>query len=108
MDINPMEIYEKLVKLGTEWAECKYAADLLENARKPLLSKLGSASNQSSQNAREAYAYSHPDYAEHCEKIAEANKIEAIAKVKYSSAQTYADLMRTVAANERAANRNAI
>jgi hypothetical protein len=105
MQINPSEIYEKLVKLGTEWAECKYAADLLEDARKPILAKLGSQSNASSQNAREAFALSHADYEEHCKKLATALKAEAIAKVKYSSAITYADLMRTVAATERAANK---
>lgn len=100
-----MEIYEKLIKLGTDWAECKYAADLLEDGRKPLLAKLGSQANQPSQNAREAFAYSHPDYEEHCKKLAAASKSEAIAKVKYASAQTYTDLMRTIAANERATNR---
>lgn len=107
MDINPKDIYEKLVKLGTEWAQCKYASDLLEDARKPLLSKLGAESNASSQSAREAYAQAHEKYEEHCQKIAKANLAENIAKVKYSSAITYADLMRTVAANERSTNRMA-
>lgn len=107
MDIDPKEIYERLVKLGVEWAECKYAADLLEDARKPLLSKLGAESNASSQNAREAYALSHDKYEAHYKAIAEANKAEAIAKVKYAAANTYADMMRTVSANERQANRYA-
>lgn len=107
MQINPSEIYEKLVKLGVEWAECKYAADLLEDARRPLLAKLGAQSNEKSQNAREAFALQHADYEEHCKKLAEASKAEAIAKVKYSAANTYVDAMRTVAANERAADRNA-
>lgn len=105
MDINPKEIYENLVTLGTEWAQAKYAHDLLEDARKPLLAKLGAQSNQTTQSAKESYAYSHESYAEHCQKAAEAARIEAIAKVRYNSAITYADLMRTVAANERAANR---
>ena len=107
MDIDPKEIYEKLVKLGTEWAQCKHAADLLENARKPLLAKLGTQSNEKSFNARESYALSHADYEEHCKKLADASRDEAIAKVKYSAANTYADLMRTVAANERQTNRYA-
>ena len=105
MNINPTEIYERLVKLGTEWAEAKYAHDLLEDGRKPLLSKLGAESGLSSQSAREAYAYAHDDYAGFCKDLASAALAEAKAKVKYNSAITYADLMRTVAANERAAHK---
>lgn len=105
MDINPKDIYEKLVKLGVEWAECKYASDLLEDGKKPLISKLGAESNEKSHSAKEAYAYAHDSYTDHCKLLAEANKAEAIAKVKYHSAITYADLMRTVAANERQANK---
>lgn len=107
MDINPKDIYEKLVKLGTEWAECKYASDLLDDGKKPMISKLGAECPEKSQSAREAHAFAHPKYEEYCKKLAEANKAEAVAKVKYSSAITYADLMRTVAANERATNRSA-
>lgn len=107
MHIDPSEIYLRLVSLGTDWAEKKYAADLLEDARKPLIAKLGSQSNEKSQNAREAFALSHADYEEHCKLLALAAKDEAIAKVKYAAANTYADLMRTVAANERAVTRYA-
>lgn len=107
MDINPTEIHERLVKLGTTWAECKYAADLLEDSRKPLLAKLGSQCNEKAQSAREAYAMAHPDYEEHCKKTAEALKQQAIAKVRYESALNYVELLRTMAANERAANRSA-
>lgn len=108
MDIKPTEIYERLVKLGTEWATCKYAADLLEDSRKPLLAKLGAQSNQTSQNAREAFAFSHSDYEEHCKKLAEATKEEAIAKIKYQAAITYTEMLRTVAANERYATRESV
>lgn len=107
MDINPTEIHEKLVKLGEDWAHKKYAEDLLEHARKPLLAKLGAQSNEKSQNAREAYALSHEDYKEHCEALAKAAEQTAIAKVRYESALNYLELLRTVSANERAANRSA-
>jgi hypothetical protein len=105
MHINALEIHERLVKLGTEWAECKYASDLLDDSRRPLLAKLGAESGEKSQNAREAYALSHQDYAEHCKAIAEAAKRTAIAKIKYESALNYVELLRTQAANDRHASK---
>lgn len=107
MQLDPNEIYEKLVTLGTEWAEAKYAADLLDKATKPLIAKLAADSNESSQSAKEAFAHRHSDYKEHCKILAKAEKDEAIARVKYHSAITWSELIRTVAANERAANRSA-
>lgn len=38
--INPSDVYEKLVKSGNEWAEANGAADMLEEAKKPILSQL--------------------------------------------------------------------
>jgi hypothetical protein len=105
MDINPKELSQWLVELGTEWAEKKYASDLLEDAKKPLLASLGAQSNEKSQNAREAYALSHEDYKDFCQTLANAAKLTAIAKIKYEAANSYIEMLRTTAANERASNR---
>jgi hypothetical protein len=105
--INAFEIHERLVKLGEDWAHKKYAEDLLESARKPLLAKLGTQCNEKSQNAREAYALAHDDYKEHCEELAKAAEQTAIAKIRYESALNYIELIRTQSANERAAMREA-
>lgn len=105
--IDPKELSRWLVELGTDWAEKKHASDLLEDARKPLLAKLGAQCSKDAQSARDAYALAHPDYEGHCKAIADAAREAAIAKIKYEAALNYIELLRTASANERAALREA-
>lgn len=107
MQLDPKEIFEKLTTLGNRWADARYEAELLEDYTKPLLAKLGTQSNEKSQNAREAYAYSHDEYEAHRFEKANARRLEAKARVEYAAAQSWVEVMRTVAATERAANRSA-
>lgn len=106
-DFRPRDIYTELTKLGEAWAEANYKAELAEESKKSLLSELSAESEEKAASAREAYALRHPDYVDYIKDMVklrfEANK----AKVKYDSAKTYADMLRTEAANHRAAMREA-
>lgn len=105
--INPHEIYEKLVNLGEEWAKTNYAADILEETKKTELARLMNGL-EGSHAAKETTALANPLYRNHLAKMVEARREANIAKVRYDSAKMYCELMRTQAATERAANRNAV
>lgn len=107
MQFNPTDIYEKLVKLGEEWADTQAAADLLEETRKSVLSQLSTESNETSVAAKESFALRHADYKRHIESMVSTRKAANKARVRYDSAKVFSELMRTAAANERAANRSA-
>lgn len=104
--INPQSIYEKLAKLGEEWARANYAADILEEVKKPELARLMSK-HEGTQAAKEQLALADPIYRAHLTNMCEARREANIAKVKYDSARMWAELMRTQAATERAANKYA-
>ncbi len=103
--LNPDHIYQEMVKLGENWATLNAAAEVLEDTTKTTLAQLASSSKEATNAARETYALGHPEYREHIKSKAEARKAANRAKVQYDSYKVYAELMRTQAANERAANR---
>jgi len=104
---EPDKIYEKLSTLGTAWAELNFAAEMLEESKKTLISQLATDSNETSASAKESFALRHDSYIEHIRKMVVARKHANSAKVKYDSARMWAELKRTEAATERAANRSA-
>ena len=106
-DFNPRDIYERLERLGTDWANKKAIAEIAEETRKTLLAQLAYKSNESSVAAREQHALRHEDYLDHVNRMVEARREENIARVKYDAAKVWVECERTVAANERAANRSA-
>jgi len=108
MENTPTSIYERLVKLGTDWAEKNAIAELAEENKKTLLSQLSYKSNESSVAARESWAMRHEDYLDHIQWMIEARREANKAKVAYDSAKVWFEAWRTVEANERAANRSAV
>lgn len=104
--INPQNIYKKLTDLGEEWAKANYAADILEEVKKPELARL-MAKHEGTQAAKEQMALADPLYRAHLASMCEARREANIAKVRYDSARMWAELMRTQAATERAANKYA-
>lgn len=106
--IEPEDIHERLVNLGKEWAETNAAADLLEETKKSMISKLANECEEKSMAAKESYALGHKDYESHVNQMVDARRLANIAKVKYESAKVWVELLRTQSANERAANRVAI
>lgn len=103
--LSPHDIHEKLVTLGTEWAETNAAADLLEETKKSLIAELMTECDEKSSAAKESYALRQKRYREHIEEMITARKLANRAKVKYDTAKVWVDLLRTQNANERAANR---
>lgn len=106
MIINPQQIYERLATLGDEWAKANYAADVLEETKKPELARLMNGL-EGSHASKEQEALANPLYRAHLARMCEARRDANSAKVKYDSARMWAELMRTQAATERAANKYA-
>lgn len=105
--LNADNVHEKLVTIGEGWSEMNYAAELLEETKKTLLAQLTLKSSGSSMAAKETEALASGDYDEHIRKMVKARMQANKCKVKYDSAKVWAELKRTEAANERAANRSA-
>ena len=105
--INPNEIYERLVEAGDEWADKNAAAEILEEVKKIELSKLMNGL-EGSHAEKERQALINPLYRAFLARMVEARKEANKAKVKYESAKMFSELLRTKAATERAANRNAV
>lgn len=101
MQLDPNKAYEKLVKAGDEWAEAMYAAELMEEGKKPLLAKLAAECEASSQAAKESWALAHPAYKQHIELMVGYRRDACKAKVKWESAKIWAELLRTKNANDR-------
>lgn len=104
--INPHDIHERLCSLGQAWAKANYEADLLEETKKTMLAKIMNGI-EGSNAAREMEAQANPLYHDHIARMCKAREAANIAKVKYDSAKMWAELMRTQAATERAANKYA-
>lgn len=84
-----------------------YAAELLEETKKTLLAQLMAKSSKTSVAAAESEALASDAYDEHIRKMVKCRMQANKAKVGYDSAKVWAELKRTEAANERAANRSA-
>ena len=103
----PKSTYERLINLGEEWAELNAAASVLEETKKSQLARLANESKASSQSAKESEALCHPEYEEHIKRMVTRRKEANKAKVKYDSAKTFVELMRTREVSDRAANKHA-
>jgi hypothetical protein len=105
--MNPQSVYEKLVRVGTDWADKEQAANLLEGSLKSVKAKIALEHKDSGCGVAEADMRAEADknYID-CRVAAIEARTEAIkAKVCYHAAQAYIDAWRTVEASERAANR---
>ena len=102
--IHPHEAYERLTSAGDDWADTEAAASLLEETRKTLRATLmvgfirsGSAIGKALEQAQAT-----PEYLDHVKSMCDARRLANKAKVRWISAQTYVDLMRTAEATKRA------
>lgn len=105
--MNPNSVYEKLVKVGVDWADKEQAANLLESSLKSYKAKIAIKYKDDGCGVAEADLRAEADESYINSKIAAINaRTEALkAKVTYHAAQAYIDAWRTVEASERAANR---
>lgn len=100
--LNPNEIAERMRLAGEEWADLDAAANMLEETRKTVLAELVNLSQGGSMSAKESEALAHPDYKAHIVSMVNARKDANKAKVKYDSARTWTELVRTFEATKRA------
>jgi hypothetical protein len=105
--MNPQSVYERLVRVGTDWADKEQAANLLEGSLKSVKAKIALQYKDSGCGVSEADMRAEDDYEyKEARQAAIEARTEAIkAKVCYHAAQAYIDAWRTVEASERAANR---
>jgi hypothetical protein len=104
--MNPNSVYEKLVKVGTEWADAEQAANLLEGTLKSVKAKIAMQHKDCGMSVAESELRAECDfeYKEAREQAIKARTEAIKAKVVYQAAQAFIDAWRTVEATQRAAN----
>ena len=105
--MTPNSVYERLVKVGTEWADAEKAANLLEGTLKTVKSRIAISYKDNGSGVQEAdlRAEADKDYVQARVYAIEARAEAMRCRVIYQAAQAYIDAWRTVEASERAANR---
>lgn len=101
--LEPHRVYDRLVRLGDEWAERHAAAAMLEDTTKSTLARLTLERLPfvSSKAAAELEALASPEYVAHVDAAVQARSEANKAKVRYDSARVWADLLRTQQATRR-------
>ena len=102
---TPEELYDRLVRLGEDWADKNSASELLSENKKSIraqiaLQYIGKAGSVAK---AELMADSDGDYIKHIGLMVEAERAANIARVNYDAWRTYIDLLRSKEATERAA-----
>lgn len=105
--INIADLYEKLVTSGEAWATANASADMLEEVKKSVLSQI-MQDYEGSHAAKESLALADDRYRAHIKAMVEARREANLARVKWEAQKMYAELVRTKAASERAAMREAV
>lgn len=102
MKLDSDRIYDKLVTAGDDWSEKDYAANLLEETKKSVLSQIKTRMQEKSDAARETLALAHPDYMEHLKVMCAARREANKARVRYDSAKILSELRRSEESSRRA------
>lgn len=102
--LDPGSIYSRLCSLGEEWAEAQAVAQLLEETLKATLSRLvlDRMGEATSKAQAEVMALASDEYRAHVEEMVEAKRRANVARVRYSSGQMWAELLRSQHATRRA------
>jgi len=104
--MDPEKIALRLQELGNAYAEAEYAASLLEESRRSIKAQVASEKykelNMTASRA-ETEAEASSIYKEHIESMCKARRDANIAKINLEACRTWIELLRTSAANERAA-----
>lgn len=101
-DYEPGAIEHAIVTAGCEWADKRHAAMLLAETLKPLRAKLFLEAQGKSVAEREHMALAHPDYTAHVKLMADADREEIKAKVRFEAKKAKLDAMRTLESTRRA------
>ena len=101
--MNPQSVYEKLVKLGHDWADKERAANLLESSLKSYKAKLAIEFKDNGCGVAEAdlKAEASQDYADAKSAFINARAESMKAKVNYFAAQEYFKMYTELEKSER-------
>lgn len=106
MSYDPLKIYNKLVEIGSEWADKKAAFQILDDMTKTILAERISEMEGGSMAERTEKAKADKMYTAHLRGLGEARREYLMAEVKWKSAQMYADAKRTEQSTKRAELQN--
>lgn len=105
MQIDPTEIYKRLLEAGMEWADADEAARLLEKSRESVLAEViqeAVAKEPSiSQAAAKEIALASKRYRDFVHEMCAAKGAANRARVKYDAAESWFEALRTKAATLR-------
>ena len=102
--LTPEGIYkdtEQLSQLGEEYSDYKSAYDYLESVRKSVLAKCFFDSGETTIAAREHDAARNIEYIAHLEALSKAQKKMLKARVRYDTAITRLDMIRSMESTNR-------
>jgi hypothetical protein len=100
---DPQELYERLIKLGKDYAQKQAQADLYEDSKKIIFSDLISSDNEEISIAqKQSKAYASYKYKEHIKEAYKKRKEANLARVEYEAFKIYIDMLRTQQSNLRA------
>lgn len=101
LNINPDKIYQKLVDLGSQYADALYAYELMAETEKSALAELMTRQGGKSNAENETLARASKEFQQRIQDTVLLKREMLQAKVKYESAKKWADLIQTKAANLR-------
>ena len=103
--IDPNDAVDYILKHGKQFAAAKAQRVYLEEFRKSKKALLMNLSSETTVNAREQYAYSHPEYVQVLEGIKEAIEVEEKLRWDLVAAQARVEIWRSQEATARAEGR---
>lgn len=104
-DIDPHRAVDFILTHAPRFAEAKANRVQLEEFRKSKKAILMSESPEKAANAREQYAYSHPEYIQLLDGLKEAVRAEEELRWKLIAAQMRVEIWRSTQANNRSVER---
>lgn len=103
--IDPNKAIDFLLKNAEKYAQAKAQRVYLEEFRKSKKALLMNQSDEKTVNAREQFAYSHPEYVGVIDGLKSAVEIEETLKWQQIAAQLRVEIYRTQEASNRAMDR---
>jgi hypothetical protein len=103
--IDPMKAVDFIIKNGKKAGPAKANRWYMEEYRKSLKAILMKRSLETSVNAQEREAYSHPEFIAHLKAVVEAIEIEEELRWQMSAAQARVEVWRSQEATNRAEGR---
>ena len=102
---NPHDAVDYIIANASKFSRAKAQRVYLEEFRKTKKALLMAESTESAANAREQYAYAHPEYQELLSGLREAIEIEEKLRWDLIAAQTRVEIWRSEEATARAEGR---